>query len=40
MGTAVAFIIGAALVIGGIIGATVYGASQVGDFPQGPKNVG
>jgi hypothetical protein len=40
MGSAVAFIIGAALVIGGIIGATVYGASQVGDFPQGPKNVG
>jgi lactobin A/cerein 7B family class IIb bacteriocin len=40
IGSAVAFIIGAALVIGGIIGATVYGASQVGDYPQTPKNVG
>jgi hypothetical protein len=40
IGSAIAFIVGAGLVIGGIIGATVYGASQVGDFPQDPKNVG
>jgi hypothetical protein len=40
IGSAIAFIIGAGLIIGGIIGATVYGASQVGDYPQTPKNVG